>query len=52
MPQLTDAEQDIEDDEAHQPTLAEMIRSVHKCTASVDTLKADFGGMKKEPNPP
>lgn len=41
-PQLTDAEEDVEDDEADQPTLADILRGIHKCTASVDTLKKNF----------
>lgn len=35
MPQITDTEED----EAAQPTLADILSAVHKCTASIDTMK-------------
>lgn len=36
---------DTEDTE--QPTLAEILRAVHACTASVNTLKEQFGGLRE-----
>lgn len=32
-------------DEPEQPTLAEILCAVHMCTASVNTLKDQFGGL-------
>lgn len=45
---LPDMEEDEEGDEADQPTLAEILREVHKCTALVHTLQEYFGGLKEE----
>lgn len=46
--------EDVEDDETDQPTLADILRAIHKCTASVDTLKENCGRLKEKlgPNPP
>lgn len=45
---LTDTEEWEGEEETEQPTLAEILRAVHKCTASVNTLKEHFGGLKEE----
>ena len=38
-----------EDEEgAEQPTLAQILKAVNKCTASVQTLQQHFGGLKEE----
>lgn len=39
---------DMEGEEADQPTLAEILRAVHKCTALVHTLQEHFGVLKEE----
>lgn len=36
------------EEETEQPTLADILRAVHKCTASVNTLQEQFGGLKEE----
>lgn len=35
-------------DEQEQPTLVGILRAVHMCTASVNTLKDQFGGLREE----
>ena len=37
-----------EDEAAEQPTLAQILKAVNKCTASVQTLLQHFGGLKEE----
>lgn len=37
---------DTEED-GKQPTLSDILRAVHKCTASVNTSKEHFGGLQK-----
>lgn len=41
-------EEDEGDEETEQPTLADILRAVHKCTESVNTLQEQFGGLKEE----
>lgn len=41
-------EEDEGDEEIKQPTLVDILRAVHKCTASVHTLQEQFGGLIEE----
>lgn len=45
---LPDMEEEVEGEDAEQPSLAKILRVVHKCTASVHTLQEHFGGLKEE----
>lgn len=45
---LPDMEEDEEGDDTEQPSLAEILRAVHKCTVSLHTLQDQFGGLKEE----
>lgn len=52
-PSVTDqpfpeTEEEDGEDEVEQLTLAEILRAVHKCTMSVQTLLEHFGGLKEE----
>lgn len=37
-----------DEEEGEKSTLSEMLRAVKKCTASFNTLKEPFGGLKEE----
>lgn len=43
-----DTEEEEEGDEGEQPTLAAILKAVHRCTVPVHTLQEHFGGLKKE----
>lgn len=45
--QSEELEDDSGDEDTAQPTLAEILRAVNKCTASVNTLQECFGGLKE-----
>lgn len=45
--QTGEQEEDSQVEDIAQPTLAEILRAVHKCTTSVNTLQECFGGLKK-----
>lgn len=42
------SKEDVQCLELQNPTLAEILRAVHKCTASVNTLQERLGGLKEE----
>lgn len=46
--QTEEQEEDSGNEDTAQPTLAETLKAVNKCTASVNTLQELFGGLKKE----
>lgn len=45
---VTDTEEEEGEDYADQPTLAEILKAIHKCTASVDMPKEHFGELKEK----
>lgn len=40
--------EDPGEEEGEQPTLAVILRTVNKCTASINNLQERFGGLKEE----